>query len=433
MRGHRDQRRFARALASITAFALLSVSISISTASVASAQTVVGDYLFQDTLSDGANTPNFQTIGSGTAFATETVDGASRRVLSWVPDSGLSLSPMSQFNSSSYTMVLLVRFQEVNSYRRLLDFKGTGQNGLYVSDGTLTFFKFNTIWGPASINANSWVQIAITRDASETFTAYVNGAQQFTFTDTDDDALVANDTLRFFVDSDGGVEESAGAIARFRMYNGAMTANQVGGLDRLPGGATPTPTPTPTPQPSSTPTAQPTPTPTPTKPPPAKIRYVTVRDKEGSESALDIVSTKFGRDPRRGRYLMSLTVGDKFGKRILTVPKPEMGAVFMYLDTAPEDGRTKAEYRVRIYYFKGKWESRLENVSGKFKIFGYGTGSHPSPKTLNFNIDADLIPVKQRSIGFYIATAFDANKGKCKRIRCWDYSPDEGFAKYKLD
>ncbi|HYI44946.1 MAG TPA: hypothetical protein VE174_05705 [Actinomycetota bacterium] len=183
---------------------------------------------------------------------------------------------------------------------------------------------------------------------------------------------------------------------------------------------------------ASAPTVQPSPTATPTpSPDPRDIKYVKVRDKEGADRPLDLRSGELGVGD--GFFSMAVTVWDDFGKRELMVPEPEQGALFVYLDTAPDKGRRRAEVKVRVYYYKDKnrWESRVERV-GKFKVLGFGTAGHPTARTVRFKVDADLIPVSQDTIFFYVASGWDTNKGRCKDI-CWDYAPDKGWGKYPLD
>ena len=84
-----------------------------------------------------------------------------------------------------------------------------------------------------SISDNTYVQVVLTREANGVVTGYVNGTQQFQFTDTSGIAIIdGNNSLRFF--RDDGSEASAGSVARIRIYNGALSATQVAALDRLP-------------------------------------------------------------------------------------------------------------------------------------------------------------------------------------------------------
>jgi hypothetical protein len=60
---------------------------------------------------------------------------------------------------------------------------------------------------------------------------YVDGVRQFAFQDGDGLAEIASDTLRFFVDdSETRREYSEGAVTRIRLYDRALTANEVAAL-----------------------------------------------------------------------------------------------------------------------------------------------------------------------------------------------------------
>jgi hypothetical protein len=420
------------------ATSLLVASFAVG-APVARAQTLVGDYQFQDTLGAGSGTPNFEPIGT-TAFATETVDGVSRRVLVWDQGNGIRLYPTSQLNPAShYTIVMLLRVQQVDGYRRLIDFKQGGFNdqyGLYASAGSLLFYKFNTVYGGASITPNTWVQVVLTRDASANVVGYVNGVQQFSFMDTDADAIAPNDALHLFKDEDGLQEETAGAIARFRLYNDALNAEQVAGLDRLPGAfpsGSPTPTPTASsnpspspsasPTPSSSPTAQPTPTPTPTSSPPVGGTVVIVHDPEDVDGPLDI--EKVVVRELDARYTVKLELyGDIPQSALSSQGKP--GSASLYLDTAPGQGQAEAEYRVKVFHNGTEWRSQILRLSDG-EVTGSGPAEKISPRTLRFMFEKNEITLEQDPIGFLAKTTFKKRNGACE-VACRDNAPNRGFA-----
>jgi hypothetical protein len=159
----------------------------------------------------------------------------------------LKLSPASSvISNSTYSIVVLFELNEVGDdasrFRRIIDFKnGTSDNGLYIENvaGTskLSFYRGSTqgsVQGSTPIAANQYVQVVLTRDAGGTVVGYVDGVQQISFPDTAGDAVIADDTLRFFRDNQGGTEHSAGSVARIRLYdNVALSATEVGTLDRI--------------------------------------------------------------------------------------------------------------------------------------------------------------------------------------------------------
>jgi hypothetical protein len=201
------------------------------------------DYRFQNRLTTSVGTaPALTKLGpSSNTFTTAMVDGSSRTVLRFPEGNGLKLSPtMGVVPNNTYTIVVLFELNEigddVSRFRRILDFKnGTSDSGLYVENGRLSFYRqgLGAIQGPASIHANRYVQVVVTRDASGMVRGYVDGAEQFSFDDSVSQSAVISgeNTLRFF--KDDTIEHSAGSVARIRLFGSALSGTEVGELDRL--------------------------------------------------------------------------------------------------------------------------------------------------------------------------------------------------------
>jgi hypothetical protein len=207
------------------------------------------DYRFQDTLASSVGSPpalkNITSAPNGpNTFATEVVDGRSRRVLRFPQGNGLALHPSAPtVNYDVYSMAVLFRFDTVTGYRRVLDVRGGfRESGLYTRSGVLDFYPVANGSGPP-ITADAYVQVVLTRDSASKVTGYVNGAQQFQFTDSTNEAVISNDLfsgirLYWFFDNEYGgtihTEESSGAVARIRLWNRALTGGEVSNLSRLP-------------------------------------------------------------------------------------------------------------------------------------------------------------------------------------------------------
>lgn len=199
---------------------------------------LVADYKFQTTLaSDLAGAPDLSPIGTNT-FINESVGGTSHTVLDFPAGNGVELAgATSIIPADAYTIAVEFRFDSTAGPRRLLDFKsGAANSGLYNLSGALNFFPVAT--GPGGAFApNTYAQVVLTRDAARQVVGYVNGVQQFSFTDTSDLAVIdASDRLRFFQD-DMAVpgEDSGGAVARVRLFTGALSPDEVAALDRFTG------------------------------------------------------------------------------------------------------------------------------------------------------------------------------------------------------
>lgn len=193
------------------------------------------DYAFQLSLTSSVPAaPALQNIGAGNTYASANVDGCPRTVLRWPLSNGLLLQPTAGvIPTNIYTIVMLFRFDTVSGWKRVLDFKaGASDNGLYLLNGAL--YLYPSASGPASaVLASNWVQVVLTRDAAKTVVGYVNGVQQFTFTDSADNAVISGaNALRFFKDDNSSSEEGPGEVARIRLYAAPMTPAQVALLDR---------------------------------------------------------------------------------------------------------------------------------------------------------------------------------------------------------
>jgi uncharacterized repeat protein (TIGR01451 family) len=197
---------------------------------------LVADYQFANVLTSAvAGAPPLGNLGDGNTFAVEAVDGAERPVLHFLQGDGVVMPGFSDLvPSNHWSIVVLFRFDAVNGYRRLLDLKnGLDDRGCYVSSGQLFFFLFNSVGSAATIEPNKWAQVVITRASDNTVMGYHDGALRLTFKD-DANVMIpdAANSLRFF--RDNGDEESAGEVARIRLYDRVLSAEEVANLDRLP-------------------------------------------------------------------------------------------------------------------------------------------------------------------------------------------------------
>ena len=196
------------------------------------------DYLFQNSLASSiGSSPALVNLGNGNMYQREMAGSAPRTVLAFPTGNGLVLpAATTVVPRDSYTIVVYFRFEEVSGYRRIIDLKAaTSDTGLYSYDGVLTFYS-GINGRDVAVAPNTWVQVALTRDGGGNVVGYVNGVEQFRFADDEGNATIsAADTMRFFQD-DSAVsgEQSAGAVARIRLYDRPLTAGEVAALMRLP-------------------------------------------------------------------------------------------------------------------------------------------------------------------------------------------------------
>lgn len=218
--------------------ALASVLVLLATQTAFAATTA--DYRFNDSLASSAGSSAALTqIGdcSG-AFITDDVGGTTARAFAFGRGGGLALSPTTGvIPNDSYTIVVLFKFDETSGYDRILDFlDGTSDTGLYSLNGDLVFYGAAGGTG-TPIQPDTYVQVVITRDANGTVFGYVDGVQQFTFTDSGSLAVISPESrLRFFRDNEFGAnsEHTSGVVARIRLFDTPLTSDEVDALDRLP-------------------------------------------------------------------------------------------------------------------------------------------------------------------------------------------------------
>lgn len=222
---------------------LLSVAGWVAATSSASAA-LRADYQFQNTLASSVGaSPALTALGLGTnSFATESVNGSSQAVLTFPAENGVQLAPTTGvIPNGNYTLVVLFRFAQLTDrpWQRIVDFQdGTSDRGLYSHEGALEVYPYAK-GATATIKAEEYVVVVLTRDSAGTVTGYVDGTKQFSYDDSSTQAAVidANNTLRFFRDNETGGpsgESSAGAVARIQLYDEALTAEQVAGLPSAP-------------------------------------------------------------------------------------------------------------------------------------------------------------------------------------------------------
>ncbi|HLM59207.1 MAG TPA: LamG-like jellyroll fold domain-containing protein, partial [Pyrinomonadaceae bacterium] len=183
------------------------------------------DYQFQNTLASSiGNPPALSYIGTGQSFVTDTVNGVSRKVLSFPAGNSVELRPTTGvIPSTEYEIVMQFKLSQVYNYTRLLDFKDGADFGLYVTSGGLNFYGASG--GPSgAIQANTYAEVKLTRTAAGIVKGYVNGVEQFSFNDTSGLAVISSsNALRFF--RDDAHEHHAGAVARIKLSGSLNNCN----------------------------------------------------------------------------------------------------------------------------------------------------------------------------------------------------------------
>src|SRR5258706_1116530 len=211
------------------AFLMIALGVNAS-----AAPTPTADYVFNGDLTSAvAGAPALTVVGGGvTAFASEAVYGPARMVLTFPKGTGVALAPTTSVLSDSgvYTVMVLVRNAGASCYCKYLDFNNLASNeGLYDVFGKFDFYNYGI--PPNSLIDTGYVQMALTRDADGNTAGYVFADPIFSFNDSLNSysAVGAAHTLNFFIDDDitSGLQASAGAVARIRVWNSALSADDI--------------------------------------------------------------------------------------------------------------------------------------------------------------------------------------------------------------
>jgi hypothetical protein len=140
---------------------------------------------------------------------------------------------------SVYTIDLKLAFDQLASWRKIVDFKGLSiDHGLYVFDSELVFVETinpdTTFNSPALLVAGVPFEMTLTRDAAGVVVGYVNRVPQITLTDNFGIGTFTESGARavFGVDDTATEqrEASSGMIREIRIWDVALTADQISTL-----------------------------------------------------------------------------------------------------------------------------------------------------------------------------------------------------------
>ncbi|HEY2774462.1 MAG TPA: LamG-like jellyroll fold domain-containing protein [Candidatus Binatia bacterium] len=206
----------------------------------AAATNVVADYRFRrDLTSDVASAPDLTPIGPGqNCFVIDKVGTQLRNVLEFPTGDGVqvawtALDPLIPLDH--YSIAFRFHFDGFGGYQRLVSFDGgVADCGLYSIGNVMTFFC-----GSGNTNipfpADGYYDVVFTRASGGVVNGYINGNLALQFTDTTALSVIGvNESLRFFRDNECPAacnENRSGTVSRIRLYDDALTADQVTALE----------------------------------------------------------------------------------------------------------------------------------------------------------------------------------------------------------
>lgn len=157
---------------------------------------------------------------------------------------GLSLDTTSLIPGTNYSAEMAVELDESSGWRRLIDVQNRqSDNGFYVDPSSdLDIFPVSGSTGAFSPGVFHHVVLT---DSGGTANGYLDGTLQFTASTTVMDVNNPGNLINFFLDNvvaGGQGEWSSGDVGLVRLYNGALTDQEVATLANDPFANTPEPT-----------------------------------------------------------------------------------------------------------------------------------------------------------------------------------------------
>jgi OOP family OmpA-OmpF porin len=193
-------------------------------------------YEFTSSLEEvNGNGPNLTVLGNNGIYEENTLDevgSAQKWVYRFEKNSGFQFdnTAAGNFLGESYTIEIYFVFDELSSWKRVVDWKNRKvDNGAYVYNGELNFYPYKYS-DEAPVVAGSYTYYVITRDAvSQNLKIYTDAEIEIYLIDTPGDALLDSDNILNFFYDDLIVpnEASPGAVAMLKLYNYAMDSTEI--------------------------------------------------------------------------------------------------------------------------------------------------------------------------------------------------------------
>jgi len=188
-------------------------------------------YDFTNSLSEvKGNGPDLTILGTEGVFEEDTlaeVGSSKKNVYRFENNSGFQFNntAASNFLGEDYTIELYFVFDELSSWKRVVDWKNRKTDyGAYVYNGELNFYPY-IYSDEAPVVAGEYTYYVITRDAeTKQLTIYTDAKVEITLDDNPEDALLDDENILNFFHDDLIVpnEASSGAVAMLKLYNYAL-------------------------------------------------------------------------------------------------------------------------------------------------------------------------------------------------------------------
>lgn len=202
---------------------------------LAYAQNVI-TYNFENTLNEVNDLgPALTVLGEQGEFRIDTLnklDQSTKMVYQFDVNSGFQFNNTyaAGFLGQSYTIELYMKFDELNSWKRVVDWKNRKSDyGAYIYYGRLNFYPYQYS-DEVPVAPGEYTYYVITRDSiSQELLIYTDAEVKISFVDTYGDALLDEDQVLNFFHDDLIVpnEASSGTVAMLKIYSYTMDAESI--------------------------------------------------------------------------------------------------------------------------------------------------------------------------------------------------------------
>lgn len=148
---------------------------------------------------------------------------ADKKVYAFESNQGFKVDP-SDILSDAYTIEMVLQLSEVESYARILDFKGLSTDvGVYARHSTVVYYpKYTSTL--SILKPNSWFHLTLTRTSNNVFSAYINGKLAYQFEDNENATRITRPLIFF---DDDGTESRSGMLAVLNFFDIPLDKNKI--------------------------------------------------------------------------------------------------------------------------------------------------------------------------------------------------------------
>lgn len=193
-------------------------------------------YNFALSLSEvNGNGPDLTPLGNMGIYVEDTlgeVGSAVKQVYRFEENSGLQFDNLAagRFLDGNYTLEIYFVFDELNSWKRVVDWKNRKTDyGAYVYNGELNFYPY-VYSNESPVAAGEYTYYVVTRNMDdEKLIIYTDARTQISLFDSPNDAILDNDQVLNFFHDDFVVpnEASPGAVAMIKLYNYVLDSTAI--------------------------------------------------------------------------------------------------------------------------------------------------------------------------------------------------------------